>query len=108
MTLVCRSFAHLLRHTLVGTSLVALSVTGSAIAQEKAPPPAMAKAPATGLQIFTLDQAINYSLDNQPTIHAARASLDSSRIAKSVTDNPLVGLMPSGKLRRSQAEMGVS
>lgn len=108
MSLVNRSFTHLLRHTLVGTSLIALSITGSALAQEKAPPPALAKAPMASVQIFTLDDAINYALENQPTIHAARASLDSSRIAKSVTDNPLVGLMPSGKLRRSQAEMGLS
>jgi outer membrane protein TolC len=108
MSLVNRSFAHLLHHTLIGTSLVALSVTGGSLAQEKAPPPAAVKVSAPSVQNFTLDEAINYALENQPTIHAAHASLNSSRIAKSVTDNPLVGFMPGGNLRRSQASMGLS
>jgi outer membrane protein TolC len=105
--------SRILRRTLLGTATLSLGLcgwAGHAAAQEKALPPGMinvAPGQVPAVQVLTLDEAINLSMQRQPTIRAAQASLSSSLSAKSVADSPIAGLMPAGNVRRRQAALGV-
>lgn len=100
----------ILHGVLLGTATLSLSLLSSDFAsgQDKSPAPAkIATAPAADLQL-TLDDAINMSMEKQPSIRAAKLSYQSSVSAKSVTDNPLIGLIPEGRIRKQQAASGLN
>lgn len=95
---------------LLGTATLCLSLVNntSSEAQEKVPPPATLQSASSSELRLTLDDAINLAMDKQPSIRAARLSYDSSVVAKSVTDNPLIGLIPEGRIRKKQAASGLN
>jgi outer membrane protein TolC len=98
----------LLRTLLLGSATLGLSLVSISAQEKPAAPAKLQTAPAAAPMKLTLDDAINLSIQKQPAIRAAQLSYQSSLSAKSVADSFLVGLVPEGRIRRKQAESGLS
>lgn len=84
------------------------SANDAAMSHAPAPAPTHAHSAAPKQLRLTLDEAVNLALERQPTIHAARESLNSAHVSRKVANSPLSGFSPGICYRRQQADLGVA